>query len=139
MTRVDFLKSLGLSGTALLAVLTSCQHEEVVAFGRTTPGGPVDFELDLTLPINKALWYSGGYVISNGLVIARTAQGTYVAATRICSHGQQEAVIFEGNKFVCPVHGAQFDLMVKGLNALGSKGIQLYKVEQMGSRLWIHS
>ncbi|MCY7356429.1 MAG: hypothetical protein LH609_02990 [Rudanella sp.] len=50
MNRLDFLKSMGLSGAALMAVPYSCQRKDVM------PIGPVDFDTDLddamNLPLN---------------------------------------------------------------------------------------
>jgi cytochrome b6-f complex iron-sulfur subunit len=133
ITRTDFLKSLGFSGAALLTLLTACQQATV------TPALPVDFDLDLTARENAPLRIPGGFVVVNGVVVARTIQGLFVAATRTCSHQAEKQVVFDKSKFVCLAHGAEFDLTGRGLNANGNRGLTVYKVEQTGSTIRVRS
>ncbi|GAA4416633.1 hypothetical protein GCM10023187_48240 [Nibrella viscosa] len=138
MNRAAFLKSLGFSGSALWVLLTSCQRDTEVIPGPVT-NGPVDFILDLLDPANAALRRGNGYVISNGVVVARTMHGSFVAATHICSHEKNQAVIFDDNTFVCTVHGARFDTTGKGLNSLGSRGLRVFKTALNGTALRVFS
>ncbi len=136
LTRIEFLRSLGLGGAALFTLLTACQSTDV------NPGvitnGPVDFTLDLLSPLNNALRTNGGFVVSNGVVVARTPWG-FVAASHICSHQQQPAIEFDKDRFTCTAHGAQFDLTGRGLNSLGKNGLSIYKTEQTGATLRVYS
>ncbi|HEY2026411.1 MAG TPA: Rieske (2Fe-2S) protein [Gemmatimonadaceae bacterium] len=43
------------------------------------------------------------------VAIVRTGASSYIALSRVCPH-QGGTVGQSGNEFVCPVHGAQFDL-----------------------------
>ncbi len=135
MTRTDFLKSLGLSGTALLTVLMACQQTVV------TPDTPVDFDLDLNDHANAPLRQPGGFVVVNGVVVARTGPMPFqlVAVTHTCSHQGQREVVFQGSEFVCLAHGARFDTAGKGLNANGSRGLRVYSIEQTGSLIRVRS
>lgn len=133
MDRLDFLKTMGLSGTALMAVLTSCQR------GEMTPIGPVDFDIDLAEQANLPLSRVGGHVVRNGVVVARPNQTLFVAVTQTCSHEQRPQVTFQNGEFYCTAHGARFDLLGKGLNAEGKRGLTVYKIEQSGSLLRIYS
>ena len=138
MNRTDFLRRIPLSGAALLALLASCQQTTEVNPGPIT-NGPVDFTLDLTAPDNGPLRAPGGFVISNGVVVARTKYGRYVAASRTCSHQKKQAVEFQADRFVCPLHGAQFDTSGRGLNDLGKKGIRVYKTDLDRNSLRVYS
>jgi cytochrome b6-f complex iron-sulfur subunit len=135
MTRTDFLKSLGLSGTALLTVLMACQKTVV------TPDTPVDFDLDLNDRANVPLRQPGGFVVVNGVVVARSGRIPFplVAVTQTCSHQELREVVFQGNEFVCLAHGARFDTAGKGLNAYGSQGLRVYNIEQTGSMIRVRS
>lgn len=123
MNRYEFLKSLGFGGAALMVLLTSCRQEEIVK-----PDGPVDFELDLESPDNTVLRVKGGYVVANGVVVARTFHGLLAAANRTCSHQKNNTVVFQDNEFYCPVHGARFDSKGFGLNDYGKNGLRVYKI-----------
>ncbi|GAA4448174.1 hypothetical protein GCM10023189_05650 [Nibrella saemangeumensis] len=138
MKRVEFLKSLGFSGSALWVLLTACQRDTEVIPGPVT-NGPVDFTLDLGDPANAVLRKGGGYVISNGVVVARTPHGGFVAATQTCSHEKNQAVVFQGNEFVCTVHGAKFDTAGRGMNNLGSRGLRVFKTELKNLALRVYS
>ncbi len=133
MNRLDFLKTMGLSGAALMAVLTSCQRLEI------TPTGPVDFDIDLNEQANIALSRIGGYVVRNGVVVARLNHNKFVAVTQTCSHEQRPQVTFQNGEFYCTAHGARFDPLGKGLNDEGKRGLTTYKIEQNGLTLRVFS
>jgi nitrite reductase/ring-hydroxylating ferredoxin subunit len=165
MNRYEFLKSLGFSGAALMAALTSCTKAEDAILDApridvgttttpTTPTVPVTpvtgtSELDkITNPLVKidisststsSLKKVGGYVISNNIVVAQVSAGTFAAVTNLCSHEPKRKVIFSQGEFYCTDHGARFDLTGKGLNANGSKGITAYKVATDGKLVVVYS
>lgn len=133
MDRLQFLKTLGLSGSALMAVLTSCQQADV------SPTGPVDFEIDLKDVSSTPLTRVGGYIVLNGVVVARVNPFRFIAVTNTCSHQGQKQVTFRNGEFVCLAHGARFDEEGKGLNEEGKRGLKTYKVEKDGTRLRVFS
>lgn len=112
--------------------LTACSKEADVAPAPLTNA----VTIDLTTAANAALKSVGGYVVTNNIVVANTAQG-YVATTVVCSHEGQRQVQLRNGEFYCPTHGARFDLTGKGLNGNGSRGLTVYKVAQSGSILTI--
>jgi cytochrome b6-f complex iron-sulfur subunit len=136
MNRLQFLKALGLSGNALMVVLTACQREEVAPVGVV---GPVDFELDLMDPITIPLARVGGYVVQQGVVIARTKLNQFVAVTQTCSHEGLKQITFRYGQFYCTAHGARFDENGRGLNQEGKRGLKVYKTALTGNRLRIYS
>ncbi|WP_055143628.1 Rieske (2Fe-2S) protein [Jiulongibacter sediminis] len=131
ISRLQFLKSLGLGGSALMAVyLSSCVNEIVGPSGATNT-------LDLNDAANAGLLSDGGYVILGNIVVANIGGGQYAAVTRICSHEGQKKVVYRNGEFYCSAHGARFSNTGSGLNSTGSKGLTTYDVSQNGSVLTI--
>jgi nitrite reductase/ring-hydroxylating ferredoxin subunit len=134
MDRRDFLSQLGIGAGFVLATacLGSCKSDAVT---------PADFTLNLDDAANAALKVNGGYIISNGTVVARTNAGTYVAATVVCSHEQKNQVTYRksSDSYYCTAHGAEFDLKGKGLNSNGSKGLTVYQTALTGTSLRVFS
>lgn len=137
MDRKEFLNTLGFGAVFALTAtcLGSCEKES------TTPSGPVDFTVNLNDQVNAALAQNGGFIIQNGVVVAKTTTGNFVAATVICSHEGQRQIKFSGtnDQWVCSAHGAAFDVNGKGLNPNGSKGLTIYKTQLTGTTLRVYS
>ncbi|MDI9870690.1 Rieske (2Fe-2S) protein [Flectobacillus roseus] len=164
MTRYEFLKSMGFQGGALMALLASCQSNNDPTPTTTTSsssssssssgstsgstsgsgtssgsssGSTLLASVDLTAAANAALKNSGGYIIVNSIVVARTAQNTYVAATQTCSHEPKKKVTFLNGEFFCSEHGARYSTTGVGLNSYGAKGLAVYTVTVNGNTLEI--
>lgn len=137
MDRKAFLNALGVGAAFALTstCLGGCKKES------TTPSGPVDFTLDLSLAANAALLTNGNYIISNNCVVAKTTAGTYVAATVICSHEGRTQVTYDStnNNYYCTAHGAKFSLAGAGLNGNGSNGLTIYNTSLSGNMLRVYS
>jgi cytochrome b6-f complex iron-sulfur subunit len=135
MERRDFLEQLGIGAAFVLttACLGSCKKDTAVT--------PADFTLDLTAAANANLKTNGGYVVSNGVVVAKTTAGDYVAATVVCSHEQKTQVVYDkaANQWHCTAHDARFDMTGKGVNSNGSKGLAIYKTTLTGTSLRVFS
>ena len=141
MNRNDFLKKLG-AGAAFAHTSTCLGGCAVEKIGPDAPGVAlgVDFTLDLSSPNNSVLANTGGYVIVNGsVVVGKANDGTYVAATRRCSHEPRNEVRLRNNQWYCTAHGAQFSLTGRGLNSNGSNGLTVYQTELNGDLLRVFS
>jgi cytochrome b6-f complex iron-sulfur subunit len=137
MERRQFLESLGIGAAFVLTAtcMQSCKNDKAENVTPTTGG--VDFTLNLDDAANSALKTNGGYVISNGIVVAKDKDGKFVAATQTCSHQGFKLVVFDGakNEFNCSQHGARFSTVGAGLNSEASKGLTVYKTTLTGSSL----
>ncbi len=160
MDRRLFLESIGIGAAFALTAtcLQSCKHESLISPVSTSTGGtggtgttggtggtgttggtggtntPTSFTIDLENPNYAALKTNGGYIVLNGIVIARDASGNYVAVTQICSHANRAQVVFSSaNEFYCNAHGARFSTSGSGLNSAGSRGLQAYKTALEGT------
>ena len=107
MDRKEFLSVLGLSAAAVACsyCLGGCKQGDAMINAPTN----VDFTLDLTSPAYASLKNTGGYVYNGGVIVARIANGTYVALSQACTH-QGATVVFDlgSNQFYCPSHGSMF-------------------------------
>jgi nitrite reductase/ring-hydroxylating ferredoxin subunit len=158
MTRYEFLKSMGFTGAALMAALTSCVNQEdtYIPVTRldlnavTTPTVPVTPTTNIgsiTNPLLKidlatsALKTVGAYIIQSNIVVAQVSAGAYAAVTNLCSHEPKRKVVYDksASQFYCTDHGATFDL--KGVplsNSITNKAITAYQVATDGKTLVVY-
>jgi cytochrome b6-f complex iron-sulfur subunit len=140
MERRQFLESLGIGAAFVLTAtcLQSCKKDDT---STTTPTTGLDFTLNIDDAANAALKINGGYIISNGVVVAKDKDGKFVAATQTCSHEGFKQVEFDKtqNEFKCTRHGARFSTAGAGLNSEASKGLTVYKTTLTGSSLRVFS
>lgn len=142
MNRQQFFTVLGVSaGTVLFApFLASCSKSSVLPTDSGTGGTPggVDFTLDLTLPANSALTSSGGSIIQNGVIVARTSTGAYVAVASVCTH-QGYALAFDNTstQFNCqnPAagHGSIFATNGSVFRGTATTALKVYTTQLTGA------
>ncbi len=137
LNRGEFLRSLGMSSAALMAVycmgtLTSCSSgssDPTPSTGTgtgtgTTSGGT----LDLTASTNSPLKTEGGYVYNGSMIVARVKGGSYVALARACTHqGTNVQYRLSQNDFYCPNHGSEFSTVGAVEVGPATTGLTLYK------------
>lgn len=139
INRAKFLKSIGMSGTAIFAatyctgLLSSCVNEDSANPTPITTGTTIDLSAAQYTKLNT----KGNYVIINNIVVAHTNEGKFVAVPLTCSHEQRKEVTYRTNEFYCTAHGARFDNAGVGLNNDGRKGLKLYTISQTGNVLTI--
>ena len=140
MDRKSFLSSLGLSaGTVLIAsCLGGCRKPDSPG-SVVTPPAAVDFTLDLTQPSNAALRTGGGYLYSNGVIVAKTLAGDIIAVSQVCTH-QGVSVQFVGsnNSFFCPGHGAGFNTSGTVTNGPATTSLKKYTVTVTGNSVRVN-
>jgi cytochrome b6-f complex iron-sulfur subunit len=112
MNRGEFLRSLGLSSTALMAfycmgpALTSCSKGDN---NTPTPTPGTTTSIDLTSSTASALKNAGGYIYQGSMIVARVNGGGYVALSRACTHqGTNVVYRLSQNDFYCSNHGSEF-------------------------------
>jgi cytochrome b6-f complex iron-sulfur subunit len=136
MDRKEFLSKLGIG--AAFALTASCLGgctRDVVELSN------VSLELDLQAPENAELLNFGGFLVIEGIVVARTIDGTYVAATNTCSHEQLTEITYDknANEWLCTAHAARFQLDGTGLNANASKDLQVFGTSLTDKKLSVFS
>lgn len=131
ISRKDFLRSMGLGGAALMAVLASCKNTVDVVL----PSGGI------TVDLSTKLLTVGSYIYSNGIIIARIAAGnastSFVAVAQACTHEGTSVVYQSSGKFHCPNHGAEFN--TSGAVTLGpaTKSLTKYTPSVSGTTLTV--
>ncbi|MDQ6812403.1 MAG: Rieske 2Fe-2S domain-containing protein [Bacteroidota bacterium] len=108
MNRKEFLSLIGFgtAGGALASCMGGCAKN--VSSGTSAPAN-VDFTLDLTQAANAALLNNGGFIYKNGVIVAKTLAGAYIAVQQLCTHETVSVTYQASNhRFYCDGHGATF-------------------------------
>ena len=139
MDRKEFLSLLGLTvgGGVAISCLGGCAKESgATPGGSTGGGGNVDFTLDLNAAENAVLNNNGGFLVKNGVIVARTTGGVYIAVAAACTH-EGTIIQYQGNnsRFFCPKHGSTFSESGGVLNGPASTALRQYKTELSGTNL----
>lgn len=137
MKRKQFLSLVAMGATAGIAmpVLDSCSKSSNLP----STGGGVDFTIDLNNSSYTALNSNGGYVLKNGVIIARLAGGNIVALSSTCTHAGC-TVNFDGSStFPCPCHGSVFSSSGSVLNGPAFQPLTRYNTQLSGTSLRIYS
>lgn len=138
MDRKEFLKALGL-GAATVAC-SYCLNGCSPLNNPITAPTNVDFTLDLTASANAALKSSGGYLYNSGVIVARTASGTYVSVSQQCTHaGGTVQYVANGNFFYCPNHGSTFSTNGSVINGPATSPLKSYHTSLTGNSLRVYS
>lgn len=139
MTRKDFFARVGFGAAAVLipscigGLVTSCEKEGSPTAAPTN----VDFTLDVS---SGPLTINGGFLKQNGIIVARTLTGSFIAVSLSCTH-QGTSVNYNpnGNNFVCPNHGARFSSTGVVTQGPASSNLAQYKTTLTGNSLRIFS
>lgn len=153
LNRAEFLRSLGLSTGALMALycmgtLTSCSKggDDPTPATPTTPTtgitgnsdpskGAVDFTLDLTNANFSKLTTQGEFVQVGSIVVAN-AKGTMVALSNVCTHqGGTLQYRAATNDFRCDLHGGLYSTTGAVLASPPTVAVKAYKATQTGNSL----
>lgn len=139
MNRKEFFAKVGFGAAAVLVpgciagLATSCSKEESGAAAPTN----VDFTLDVA---SGTLASNGGFLVSNGIVVARTTDGAFLAVSASCTHqGTNVNYVKETNSFQCPNHGANFSNVGIHLDGPGSSNLKQYNTTLTGTTLRVYS
>ena len=124
MKRGQFLKSLGLSTSALMAfyclgtTMTSCGTKDQnpdpapgsgTGVTGTTTGANVNFTIDLTNSTYTSLKTVGQYKVIGDVLVAFASGGTYVALAKACTHqGTTLQYRLATNDLYCDNHLSEF-------------------------------
>lgn len=138
MTRKEFISQVG-TGAAILLLpaclttgLSSCKKKKNKSTTKV-----VDFTIDVS---SGPLATNGGSMIKDGVIVARTLTGAFLAINSACSHeGTTINFIASSDSFTCPNHGAKFDAGGNVTQGPASKNLTSYKTELSGSSLHVFS
>lgn len=133
MNRKEFLSILGISagGLVVATCLGSCKKTET---------NPVDFTIDLSNSSYSALNTNGNFLVTKGVIIAKTNTGSFIAVAATCTHeGTNVTYQAANNRFHCNNHGANFSSNGAVQNGPANTALQQYNTELTGTTLRIYS
>jgi cytochrome b6-f complex iron-sulfur subunit len=136
MTRKEFLEQAG-AGAALL-LMPAC----IGGFGGckkkdTKKSATVDFTLDVS---SGPLAANGGSLVQNGVIVARTNSGTFIAVASACTHeGTTVQFVNSTTSFSCPNHGAKFDSSGNVTQGPAASPLKQYNTTLSGTSLRVFS
>lgn len=142
MDRKEFLSLVGVSAASALVVSCMGCSKSSDPGGQSSVNGPtgVDFTLDLTASANASLLNSGGYLANQGVLVAKTSAGAYIAVQQSCTH-QNYPLIYEGSshQFFCNNHGSAFSEKGVVLNSPANRNLTVYNTSVTGTSLRVYS
>ncbi|MCX6228517.1 MAG: Rieske (2Fe-2S) protein [Bacteroidia bacterium] len=144
MKRNEFLTALGISASTVVFApyLVSCSKGSSLSDSGNngTPSATIDFTLDLTMPANSALNTNGSSMISNGVIVAKTSGGMYIAVASKCTHqGYTLAYDNATSEFHCASHGSNFTTTGLVVNGPAATSLKVYKTQLTGTTLRVYS
>ncbi|WP_316847686.1 ubiquinol-cytochrome c reductase iron-sulfur subunit [Pedobacter psychrodurus] len=141
MDRKVFLNSIGMNAAAFaLITCLGCKKTDGSSSSDTSGPTGVNFTLDLSLSANAALLNNGGSLLSNGVIVAKTKTGAYIAVQRSCTHESYTLTYQSANsRFYCPNHGAIFSESGAVTNGPASRSLTVYNTQLTGTTLKVYS
>jgi len=143
MKRHEFLSALGISASTVIFApfLVSCSKSSGVAADPTTTNS-VDFTLDLSAAANAALTTNGGSLIKNGVIVAKTSTGTFVAVASVCTHQGADIQYDNANtRFICSNqsagHGSKYTTTGAVSSGPAPTALKLFNTTLTGTSLRI--
>jgi cytochrome b6-f complex iron-sulfur subunit len=147
MNRKEFFQKVGFGAAAVLVpaciagVVSSCSSDSSDGGSSPVVVPPSPVGVNFTLDVSTgSLATNGGFLVSNGIVVARTLEGGFLAVSAACTH-EGTIVNYNSsvNNFVCPNHNSQFSN--KGVVTQGPAKSNLteYKTELTGTSLRVFS
>lgn len=144
MTRRDLIQKVLIGGTTFLIlppVLSSCSKEDDNDNGNGGPNPPRTITLDLTNASYAALITPGGYIITQGIIVANTSAG-YRALDSVCTHqGNSVTYNLAAHNFPCSRqeegHGSVYSPTGSVIAGPAPSALKSYAVSKNGNILTI--
>ena len=138
MNRNEFLSHVGTGAAALLVPACFCTLAGCSDSG-SVPAAPtnVDFTIDIS---TGALSNNGGYLVKDGIIVARTTSGGFLAVSAACTHqGTTIQYVGSSNSFRCPNHGATYNASGQVTLGPASRSLAQYNAALTGTSLRVFS
>ncbi len=147
MERKEFLSLLSGASASLLIMgcMGSCTKKDLddPNMPPSQPGtgasAKMDFTLNLAQAVNATLKTKGNAIVKEGVIIAYTNAGDYIAVAAACTH-QGTTVEYQAaaSRFYCPTHGSNFNENGAVINGPASTALKQYKTALTGDNLRVY-
>lgn len=141
MERKEFIKKFAVGGSILLTapvLFNSCSDDGDDDDGDNGGNNPDEIVVDLTQAAYADLNTIGGYAYKNDIIIFRTAEATYLAVSKLCTHSQCTITYnHDANELPCPCHGSRFDTSGNVTEGPAEANLKKYNVVKVGNLLKI--
>ena len=139
MNRKEFFARVGFGAAAVLipacigGLASSCEKEDTPKAAPTN----VNFTVDVS---SGPLSVNGGFLSLNGIIVARTNDGAYLAVSSSCTHQGTNVNYFAAeNDFVCPNHDAKFSGTGAVIQGPANRPLTKYNTTLTGNSLRVYS
>lgn len=146
MERKEFLSLLSASTASFLVMgcLGGCSKKAMddPDMQPNQPGGggtKTDFTLNLDDAGNASLKTKGNALVKNGVIVAHTNAGAYIAVSAACTH-QGTTVEYQASasRFHCPNHGSNFTETGAVLNGPAAAPLKEFKTTLTANNLRVY-
>lgn len=141
MKRKDFIKKFAVGGSILLSapvLFSSCSDDDEDLEPINPPGQSGEITIDLSSSSYSDLAVVGGYAYSGNILIFRSAENTYVALSKVCTHQACTVSYNHANGNVpCGCHGSIFTTDGVVQNGPANTNLKKYTVQKDGNMLTI--
>ncbi|MFV5701852.1 ubiquinol-cytochrome c reductase iron-sulfur subunit [Flavobacterium sp. XS2P12] len=141
MNRKEFFARAGFGAAAVLlpaciaGLSSSCSSDDSLS-PTPAPTG-VDFNVDVS---SGTLATNGGFMVTNGIVIAKTLAGSFIAVSAACTHeGTNVNYNSSGNNFICPNHNSEFTSVGVVTKGPATSNLKQYNTSLSGNTLRVYS
>ncbi|WP_319502381.1 Rieske (2Fe-2S) protein [uncultured Draconibacterium sp.] len=141
MERKEFIKKFAYGGSILLTgpvILSACSSsdDDYVPDDPNEPGS--DLTIDLSSSTYADLGTVGGFVYAGNIMIFRTAESTYLALSKICTHqGCTVAYNHDATQVQCPCHNSHYTTAGAVIDGPAPASLKKYSVVKNGDILTI--
>lgn len=135
MDRKEFFSQIGVGAAALL--VPACLGSLTGCSKSVSAPTNVDFTIDVS---TGSLATNGGYLVQNGVLIARTTSGSFLAVSAACTHeGTNVKYVSSSNSFTCPNHNAKFNSTGAVTQGPATTSLTKYNTTLTGTSLRVYS
>ncbi len=150
-TRREFCQQTGqaaavaMFGGALSAFLQSCSSDDPASssgnalpkISTTLTNNTITLAIDATSPLTTVGSAALVQYSTSSLLVARTAQDTFVAVNAICTHQNCTITNYSNSTYTCPCHGSQFNTSGQVTKGPANTTLKKYQTQFANNQLTI--
>ncbi len=132
-------------GGVLSALLQACSSDDpasssgsaLTRISATLSNGAITLVIDASSPLASVGSAALVQYSNSSLLVARTAQDTFVAVSAICTHQNCTITNFSNSTYTCPCHGSQFNTSGQVTKGPANTSLKRYQTQFANNQLLI--